>query len=70
MKKQNKKAPKLDVYLTVSEAAQMLGVSGSTLRNWDQSGKLKAARHPLNGYRLYLRDELEKILIEAEATNG
>lgn len=51
-------------YLTVQEAAILLGVSPSTLRNWDRSGKLKATRHPLNGYRLYLQGDLEKILHE------
>lgn len=49
-------------YLTIQEAASMLGVSSSTLRNWDRSGKLKAVRHPFNGYRLYLRSDLENIL--------
>ena len=49
-------------YLTVKQAASLLGVSSSTLRNWDRLGKLKAARHPFNGYRLYLGTDLEKIL--------
>jgi MerR family transcriptional regulator, copper efflux regulator len=54
---------KLDEYLTVSEAAAFLGVSGSTLRNWDKADKLKPYRHPVNGYRLYSKDDLEKILV-------
>ena len=49
-------------YLTVQEAAARLGVSASTLRNWDRDGKLKARRHPINGYRLYASDDLEKLL--------
>jgi len=52
----------LSEYLTVQQAAAMLGVSPSTLRNWDRSGKLMAVRHPFNGYRLYLRTELLRIL--------
>jgi len=52
----------LSEYLTVQQAASMLGVSSSTLRNWDRSGKLMAVRHPFNGYRLYLRAELLRIL--------
>lgn len=51
-------------YLTVGEAAEFLGVSTSTLRNWDREGKLRARRHPLNGYRLYLRAELARLLRE------
>ena len=49
-------------YLTVKEAADRLGVSASTLRNWDKTGKLKARRHPINAYRLYSRRELEGLL--------
>jgi excisionase family DNA binding protein len=49
-------------YLTVGEAAKTLGVSRSTLRNWDKAGKLKPYRHPVNGYRLYNRKELEELL--------
>jgi excisionase family DNA binding protein len=49
-------------YLTVSMAADFLGVSSSTLRNWDREGKLKAIRHPINGYRLYSKLELQLLL--------
>jgi MerR family transcriptional regulator, copper efflux regulator len=49
-------------YLTVSEAADYLGVSASTLRNWDRAGKVRAARHPVNGYRLYRKEELATLL--------
>lgn len=52
----------IDDYLTVRKAAEYLGVSVSTLRNWDKQGKLTASRHPLNGYRLYRRADLEAIL--------
>jgi excisionase family DNA binding protein len=54
----------LSDYLTVGEAASTLGVSRSTLRNWDKTGKLKAYRHPVNGYRLYSQAELESLLQE------
>ena len=49
---------KLNEYLTVGGAADFLGVSKDTLRRWDRAGKLKARRHPITGYRLYLRGEL------------
>ena len=48
--------------LTVNEAANLLGVSSSTLRNWDREGKLRAMRHPINRYRLYRRRDLESLL--------
>lgn len=53
-------------YLTVGNAAATLGVSRSTLRNWDKTGKLKPYRHPVNGYRLYSRHELEALLHEVQ----
>jgi excisionase family DNA binding protein len=49
-------------FLTVGEAAAMLGICDATLRSWDRSGKLKATRHPLNGYRLYRKSEIESFL--------
>lgn len=55
-------------YLTVGEAATTLGVSRSTLRNWDKAGKLKPYRHPVNDYRLYNRKELEALLREVQST--
>src|SRR4029079_18971118 len=52
--------------LTISEAADFLGVSTATLRNWDRSGKLKPRRHPQNGYRIYLQEDLEAVLQSAD----
>lgn len=49
-------------FLTVSEAAQILGVCTATLRQWDRTGKLKSVRHPINGYRLYRRVDLDALL--------
>ena len=55
-------AENLRDYLTVSEAADFLGVSAATLRNWDRAGKVRATRHPVNGYRLYRREDLSNLL--------
>lgn len=54
----------LNGYITVKEAAKLLGISTMTLRRWDNGKKLKAKRHPMNNYRLYSRKELEVILKE------
>lgn len=53
---------KFDQYLTVREAADCLGVSSSTLRNWDNSGKLKPQRNPYNAYRMYHKSDIDNIL--------
>ena len=53
---------KLSDYLTVGAAASYLGVSKDTLRRWDAAGKLKARRHPVTGFRLYLQEDLDAVL--------
>jgi excisionase family DNA binding protein len=53
---------KLNQYLTVGNAAAFLGVSKDTLRRWDRDGRLKARRHPMTRYRLYLKAELDILL--------
>ena len=49
-------------YLTIKDAAELLGVTPTTLRNWDKSKKLVAHRNPANGYRLYAVEDVTKIL--------
>jgi len=58
----SEETPTLADYLTIGEAARQLGVSRSTLRNWDKAQKLTPYRHPVNGYRLYRRQDLERLL--------
>ncbi len=60
-------AGRRDDYLIVSKAAEILGVSTGTLRNWDREGKLKAERNPVNRYRMYRRRDLERLLAERRA---
>lgn len=53
---------KLSDYLRISEAAEYLGVSPNTLRNWVNAGKVVAIRHPVNDYRLFKRADLDSLL--------
>ena len=53
---------KLDSFLTVAEAAEYLGVSSNTIRNWGRDGKIKEHRHPIINYRLFKAVDLERIL--------
>lgn len=48
-------------YLQVKEAAELLGVCPNTIRNWGKSGKVDEYRHPLNGYRMFRRSDLETL---------
>jgi len=55
---------KIRDYLRISQAAEYLGVSPGTLRNWEQQGKIRAHRVPQNGYRLFRLADLEAVLRE------
>lgn len=45
-------------WLTVKDIAKMLNVHVDTVRRWEENGKLKGRRHPINNYRLFLADDL------------
>jgi DNA-binding transcriptional MerR regulator/quercetin dioxygenase-like cupin family protein len=51
---------KAKVYFRIGEAARMLGVSASSLRNWEQMGLLIPTRTHAR-YRLYSREALGKL---------
>ena len=53
---------KIEDYLLIKEAAELLGVKPATLRNWERHGKLISHRHPMNHYRLYKKEDLEALL--------
>ena len=57
---------KLSEYLRISEAAEYLGVSPNTLRNWERAGKIEAHRHPVNSYRLFKKEELDALLKQVQ----
>lgn len=54
----------MDVYLTVSQAAEKIGVNPQTLRRWDKSGKFSSFRHPINNYRVYTSQQVEILVRE------
>lgn len=48
-------------YITIKEAAEILGVNPMTLRRWDKKGQFKACRHPINDYRIYKSEQIKKL---------
>ena len=72
MARTQKQDERLGDFLTVGEAAEYLGVSASTLRNWDRLGKVQAGRHPVNGYRLYSKKDLDNLVsgVRRQEPNG
>jgi len=55
-----------ETFITIKDAAKMLGVTPLTLRNWDKNGKLPTTRHPMSNYRIYKSENLEKLLKDIE----
>lgn len=53
---------KLSDYVHTAAAAEYLGVAQNTLRKWAARGDLPMHRNPVNGYRLFKRIDLDKLL--------
>ncbi|WP_437185249.1 MerR family transcriptional regulator [Planctomicrobium sp. SH668] len=53
---------KLSDYVMTAEAAEILGISQNTLRAWAKDGKIPMHRNPANGYRLFLKTDLDEFL--------
>jgi MerR family transcriptional regulator, copper efflux regulator len=49
-------------YLKIKNAADFLGVTPNTLRNWEKEKKITVYRNPQNLYRLYKKEDLEALL--------
>ena len=56
---------KLAEYLHTAAAAEYLGVAQNTLRKWAALGRLPMHRNPVNGFRLFKRSDLDKLLRQA-----
>ena len=57
----------MEKLLTISEAAEILGVTMQTLRKWDKDGKLTPT-HTLGGHRRYKQTDVDRIV--AGMTDG
>jgi len=49
--------------LSISQAADYLGVTADQLRNWDRSGLVSIPRDPVTGYRLYGAAEIGRLRV-------
>ena len=54
-----RRMPKSTAYLTISEAAKILRISASSLRNWERIGLIRPVRSQ-GRYRLYSREVLQQ----------
>ncbi len=58
--------PEQQRLLQVKEAAEYLGVSANTIRNWGAAQKIDEYRHPVNNYRLYKLKDLHKLRLQLQ----
>ena len=58
---------KIDSYIKIAEAAVFLGLSQNTLRKWSDEGRIPVRVNPVNGYRLFRREDLENFLQSLES---
>jgi DNA (cytosine-5)-methyltransferase 1 len=49
-------------YLSLAEAAEIIGKSKETLRRWDKEGILNAVREPVSNYRMYHKNDVAQLL--------
>lgn len=56
----------MEKYLSISQAADVLGVSAETLRRWDKNGKFVSSRHPINNYRVYSEEQVLDLVEEMQ----
>lgn len=56
----------MEKLLNVKQAADLLNVSPETLRRWDNSGKFKSLRHPINNYRAYSEEQIFHLVEEMQ----
>ena len=49
-------------YYTIGEFSKKVGLSISTLRNWDSDGKLKPAYVTAGGHRYYSDEQLNRLM--------
>ncbi|HMQ45935.1 MAG TPA: DNA cytosine methyltransferase [Saprospiraceae bacterium] len=49
-------------YLSLSEAAELVGKSKETLRRWDREGILTAVREPVSNYRVYKKEDVQHLM--------
>lgn len=56
----------MEKFLSVSQAAKILNVSPETLRRWDNDGKFRSLRHPINNYRVYSEEQVNNLVEELQ----
>jgi predicted site-specific integrase-resolvase len=51
----------VDTFLTITEAARMIGVSAKTIVRWEKSGKVRRSKRDFRGWRVFDGKDLKKL---------
>ncbi len=49
--------------MTITEIAEILGISPRTIERWEKTRKVKKAKRDYRGYRVYDQNDLEKLIL-------
>lgn len=49
-------------HLKVTEVAKLFNVHPDTIRRWESKGLIVAIRHPMNKYRLFRLEDVQRLL--------
>ena len=47
--------------MTITEAADLIGVTAKTIMRWEQAGKVKKAKRDWRGWRFYTKEDMENL---------
>lgn len=47
--------------MTITQVAKKVGVTPKTIMRWEYSGKVKKPKRDWRGWRVYLKEDLEKL---------
>jgi len=66
-----------DGRMTITDVADIIGVTPKTIVRWEKSGKIKGCKRDWRGWRVYEKDDLdnlkkikETIVVFTEVNNG
>ncbi len=48
---------------TITEAAEIVGISVKTIQGWEEPGKVKKAKKYKRGQRVYEQDDIKKLIV-------
>lgn len=57
----------MDKRLTITEVAELVGISPKTIVRWEKVGKVRKAKRDWRGWRVYSEDDLQDIKLFRES---